>query len=295
VTFSASDPSVIEFLSASTGRALVRDTGQTRVRVVVNDPGLPAGVVADSLPPLTIAEERFYGSFSKNFGEFGSTPEGDAVIVAATDVHRFTDSTRIEFPNGTIAFIDSLRPDTLVFLVPAGADTGQLVVRNLVDDQGGFRDDILTRTVFNGPGSDAVDDYYEPNDAFPLSSGVKIATPLEVLLAIDPTKTAPPDTNFFYLEVPSGPARTLNVRAEWQQDANLDFFICNGDGTADPPTGYTSFCTRPDSDNSSLKNGLEEDTVTLGAGVHVFAFYCPTTAGACPALPLTYKVTIEQQ
>lgn len=291
---SSSDTSVVDPAAASAAdEAALEGEGFANLTVSIGEPDIPGNEPLRATLAITV-QELFTGLFSKTTGRFGNSAAGDTVIVEASQMHGFTDSTWVEFPNRTIGFVDSVTPDTLVFLVPAGADTGQLVFRNLVDGQGGFRDSVPTQIVFNGPGSAALNDFFEPNDEFPLTVAQKITPPFEALLAVDPTKTAPPDTNFFYLVVEAG-QQTVNVRAEWQQDANLDFFICNGDGAADPPTGYTSFCSRPATENSTAKDGLEEDTKTLSAGVHVFAFYCPAAAGQCPALPLTYKVSMEEQ
>lgn len=295
VTFASSDASVIPILDAATGRAFARDTGQALVSVVVVSPSLPAAVVTDTLPPAatTIVHERFYGGFSKTSGNFGVTAEGDTVVVTSSAVHRFTDSTRVVFPNGTVGFVISAIPDALKFLVPAGGDTGALLMRNLQDDAGLFRDGVPTRIVFSGPGAGGVDDFYEPNDAFPLTTAVEIQTfPFEALLSWDPSKTQPADSNFFYFSVPSGQNKTLDIIAEWQVDADLDFKVCSATG-GPPPTGYVIplACPRPASMNSSSLRREEELNLFLSAGQYVVVFYCVS----CPALPLTYRVTIIQR
>jgi hypothetical protein len=124
--------------------------------------------------------------------------------------------------------------------------------------------------------------------------------PFEAILSIDPSKVSPPDTNFFYIRVTEAAGITVDVRTETQQDANIDFFICNatGGGINDPPTGYDTppGCARPRTQNDQGTDvRVEEELgVTLGLGRHVFAFYC-SGAGPCPSVPTTYKVTIAQQ
>jgi len=293
VTYASSDPSVIVILDPAAGSAFARDTGQAVASVTVNDPGLPAGVIVDSLlPPTIMTQEFFYGAFSDTVGEFGNTPSGDTVVIQRSLVHLFTDSTRIQFPNGTVAFIDSVTPDTLIFLVPAGADTGQLVMNNLVDDQGGRRTNVPTRITFDGPGSDVIPDFFEDNDTLPLTTNVEITPPFpfDVLLSSDPRKSAPADSNFFYFTVPSLETWTLDILAEWQVNADIDFKICIAGG--DPPTSYDSgLCPRPVSSNGTDPRREEETGLILSTGRYVINFYCST----CPVLPLTYNVTIERQ
>ncbi|NIP71251.1 MAG: hypothetical protein GTO04_19450, partial [Planctomycetales bacterium] len=202
--------------------------------------------------------------------------------------------------NGTIGFVDRVTAagDSLIFFVPAAADTGQLALRNLIDDLDNPRDSVLTRIVFDGPGSAVVDDFYETNDSFPLTSSVEITSfPFEALLSWDPNKVpdpgpppVPADTNFFYFEL--GATTTLQFTAEWQQDANVDFKLCNGN--ANPPTDYLiggggdpicQFFAE------SLDRSQETQTANnLSPNVYVIAFYCVD----CPAMiPLTYRVRIE--
>jgi hypothetical protein len=293
VTFASSDPSVIQIAAPATGSAFARDTGQSVVSVTVNDPSLPAGTVEATLPATNIVHERFYGDFSATSGNFGDTPGGDSITVEASAVHSFTDSTRVEFPNGTVGFVDRVTADSLIFLVPAAANSGHLLLRNLRDDGGGFRDSVQTRIVFAGPGEGAVDDFFEPNDNFPLTGAVKIAPPFEALLSWDPSKSAPADTNFFYMVLTAGV--TLDFVAEWQEDADLDFKICSGNG--DPPTDYLRsggqpICQRPDGSNSTDRSTEEELGLPLSANIYVIAFYCKEDQ--CPVnLPLTYKVRIQ--
>ncbi len=290
VTYSSSDPAVVTLLDASAGIGLARDTGQAVVSVFVDDPALPRGGATDSLPPTVLTEELFYGAFSSTSGDFGDSPSGDAIVIQRSLAHAFTDSTRIEFPNGTIGFVDAVNANALTFLVPAAADTGVLRMRNLVDDQGDPRDDVPTRIIFEGPGSDVIDDFFEPNDDMPLRSSLEIESfPFEVLLSWDPTKSSPADSNFFWLFVPSGQSRRLDIVAEWQVDADIDFKVCNASGT--PPTSYNpGLCPRPIGDNTNNPRVEDEFNLTLSTGIYIFNFYCES----CPALPLTYKVTITR-
>jgi hypothetical protein len=180
--------------------------------------------------------------------------------------------------------------------VGAGTDSGQLTFVNLVDDVGGARDTVLTRFSFTSAGT--VDDPFEPNDSFPLSDpdtvDLTARLPFDEILSMDPAK-APSDTNFFWISVPSGETDTLDVRAEWQQEANIDFLVCNGIGN--PPTSYDdTACTRPKAANTSGPGDFVEEQLgmLLGAGRHVLGFYCPA-ADPCPALAVTYRVTIERK
>jgi hypothetical protein len=291
VTFASSDPSVIQITNPATGAAFARDTGRAVVGVTVNNPSLPAANVAAALPATDIVHERFYGAFSATSGSFGATPGGDSITVEASPVHLFTDSTRVEFPNGTVGFVEKTTADSLVFLVPAAANSGHLILRNLQDDAGGYRDSVQTRDVFTGPGAGAVDDFFEPNDNFPLTSAVKITPPFEALLSWDPSKSAPADTNFFYMVLTS--ASTFDFVAEWQQDADMDFRICGGNN--DPPTDYLRSAGQPICQrtvNSTDRRTEQELGLTLSANIYVIAFYCK--ADQCPVnLPLTYKVRIQ--
>lgn len=291
VTFVSSDPSVIQITNAATGAAFARDTGRSVVSVTVNNPSLPAGTVAAALPATNIIHERFYGQFSAASGGFGDTPGGDSITVEASAVHFFTDSTRVEFPNGTVGFVEKATADSLIFLVPAAANSGHLVLRNLRDDGGGFRDNVRTRIVFTGPGAGAVDDFFEPNDKFPLTAALKVTPPFEALLSWDPSKSAPADTNFFYMVLTAG--ATLDFVAEWQQDADVDFKICSANN--DPPTDYLRSGGQPICQrtvNSTDRRREQELGLPLVANIYVIAFYCK--ANQCPVnLPLTYKVRIQ--
>lgn len=284
--------------------AALIDSGPVTLHVALDEPDIPGNEPLRASLDVMITE-RFYGTFSKTSGDFGALapPSGDPVTVDASAFHRFTDTTRIEFPRGAVAFIDALTPTQLTFLVPAAADTGRLVFRNLVDVNGGLRDSVLTLIEFNGPGTAVVDDYYEPNDMFPLTAEVNITPPpleplnFEALLSYDPGKSAPADTNFFYLTVPPPPASPwrLDVVAEWQIDADIDFKVCNATGTGDPPQSYDpAFC----SVNNTMDPRQEAATglggLTLSAGRYIIGFYCKLDA--CPTdIPLTYRVTIAQQ
>ncbi len=300
LSFASSDATVVPVFVAALGRAFARDTGWAVLTVTLVSPTLPRGTVDAAFDTTWVTEERFYGTVSPTSGDFQ-----DTVVVAASVVHSFTDSTLIRFSNGTAGYVDSLHPsgDTLWFIVGAGTPTNPdtLTFINLKDDEGGPRDTVLSRFTFTGGGT--VDDPFEPNDAFPLDSLLHRidALPFEAFLSIDPSKTSPPDTNFFYIRVTDAAGITVDVRAETQQDANIDFFICNatGGGINDPPAGHDDppGCARPREDNEQGTDVRveEELAVTLGGpNRHVFAFYC-SGAGPCPTVPTTYKVTIVQQ
>jgi hypothetical protein len=293
-TYESTDLLTVRFLPGNPGRALARDTGTATISVTVSDPSLPNGIISDSELPLSISEERFYGLASATSGDFG-----DAVYMVASEVHEFTDSSRVLFPNGTIGYVDSISvaQDTLWFTVGAGTDTGQLTLRHLKATDGTDRDSVLTYYTFTGGGT--VDDPFEPNDGFPLPDpdSVELTSrlPFEAYLSMDPAKT-PSDSNFFWVRVPSGLGENFDIKAEWQQDGNIDFFICNGTGipTTNPPAGYDDMaCTRLKADNASGAGDTVEEVsnIALGPGRHVLAFYCPA-AGPCPTEALTYKLTV---
>jgi hypothetical protein len=295
--FVSSNSTAVRILSATAGSALARDTGSAEVRVTLTDPDLPRGTVADTFAVTDITEERFYGTIDVTSGDFG-----DPVIIAGSEVHTFTDTTKVSFPNGTILFVDSVNAarDTMWATVGAGTNTGQLTMWGLRANGTSDRDSVTT--VFSFAGGGEVNDEFEPNDGFPLDSLVHRldVLPFEALLAIDPTKTAPPDTNFFYIRVTAAGGITVNIRSETQQNSNIDFFVCNalGGGINDPPTGYDSppGCARERSLNDAGADIRVEEAngVTLGLGRHVIGFYC-SGAGPCPTGATTYKVTIEQQ
>jgi len=292
--FASSNTTVVRLLEAAAGRAFARDTGTARVDVTLVEPTLPRGTLADTFAATTISEERFYGEFSRLDGDFGT-----AVTIWESEVHSFKANTEVRFFNGAAGFVDSVSAslDTLWFTVGAGTDVSQLTLIHLKDDSGSDRDTVLSYNAFSGGGT--VDDAYEPNDSFPLpdTAAVNLTNwlPFEALLCIDPNRlpgdTLPSEANFFWLSVPSGQTWTLDVRAETQQDANIDFFICNGIGN--PPTDYDgTACARPAANNDPDPRVEEELGQGLGAGRHVFSFYC--TSG-CDAAAVTYKVMIVQQ
>jgi hypothetical protein len=279
VTFTTTDNSVISYFDASSGLALARDTGTAIVGVTLDSPSLPNGAVADSLSPTTMTDEFFYGAFSTATGDFG-----DTVIVYADDVHFFTDSTRITFPNGTVLFADTNWTDSLRTLVGAGTTTDTLTVTNLADDGGGFRTDVPTRFQFAGQGG--VADAFEPNDTFPLTTADSIGVPFEALLSIDPAKLDPIDNNFFYFFIETN--MTVEVTADWQQVANIDFYVCQGVGN--PPTGVLAICQMQANDPST--RGPETASAAFGAGgPFVLRVWCE---GSCPSVPLTYKLTVKE-
>jgi hypothetical protein len=290
-TFQSSNSSVIRLLNDSTGSALARDLGTATVSVRLDDPTLPDPTteVGDSLAPTTISVERFYGTFSVLSGDFQ-----DTVVVTASEVHQFTSSSEIRFPNGSSGYVDSVNAavDSLWFVVGGGTNTGQLTLINLEDDLGGARDTVLSRSSFAGGGT--VDDPFEPNDAFPLPDTAAVnlssALPFHAFLSMDPARTVPSDTNFFWLSVPSGPNLVVDVRAETQQDADIDFFVCNGIGN--PPTGYDGLACARDKTLNGSGRVEEEIGVSLGPGRHVIGFYC--VSGCTGSDPIvTYKVRIE--
>jgi peptidoglycan hydrolase-like protein with peptidoglycan-binding domain len=280
---------VLPILDAANGEAFARDIGQADVRVTFTQPTLPNAMLEGSLS-VDITEERFYGTALPDSGAFG-----DTVRLTATAVHTFTDSTRVSFINGAAGYVDSVGPTQLRFVVGAGNDStapAPLTLVNLLDENALPRGTVETKFNFKGLGG--IDDAFEPNDALPLSAGLEItALPFVQLLSSDPRKMAPApaDTNFFYIDATSGTI-TVNIIAEWQQDANLDFFVCNGD--ANPPTMQVLGCARDpmlnDQDPPTVRSKEEQMSVVLGPIVHIIAFYCVD----CPAtVPLTYRVTIQ--
>lgn len=286
-TFQSTDPGIVRVLNSTTGMSFARDLGQADVSVTFTEPRLPNAPVMGSLP-VTISEERFYGTFSTVAADFG-----DPVFVDSSGVHTFTDSTRVLFGNGAVGFVTSVTPELLRFSVGAGTDTSQLLLFNVKHISGAIRDSVLTRITFQGGGT--VDDPFEPNDTFPLTNAHEItAFPFEALLSWDPSKSAPADTNFFWFTVGVSGV-TLDIRAAWQQDgADLDFVVCSGNGA--PPTDYVfsggnPICQRPAGNNSTQPYVEQETGLALSAGVYVVAFYCVN----CPAVPLTYSVSITQR
>ncbi|MEE8549905.1 MAG: hypothetical protein V3T08_01450 [Gemmatimonadota bacterium] len=285
--FVSSNGPVLPILDAATGEAFARDIGQADVRVTFTQPTLPNAMLEGSLS-VDITEERFYGTALPDSGAFG-----DTVRLTATAVHTFTDSTRVSFINGAAGYVDSVGPTQLRFVVGAGNDStapAPLTLVNLLDEGALPRDTVDTKFNFKGLGG--IDDAFEPNDTLPLNAGLEItALPFVQLLSSDPRKMAPADTNFFYIDATSS-AITVDIIAEWQQDANLDFFVCNGD--ANPPTTQVAGCARDpglnDQDPPTVRSKEEEISLMLGPAIHIIAFYCVD----CPAtVPLTYRVTIQ--
>ena len=286
--FVSSNGSVLQILNAATGEAFARDIGQADVRVTFTQPTLPNAMLEGSLS-VDITEERFYGTaLPDSSGAFG-----DTVRLTATAVHTFTDSTRVSFSNGAAGYVDSVGPTQLRFVVGAGNDStapAPLTLVNLLDESALPRATVETKFNFTGLGG--IDDAFEPNDALPLNTGLEItALPFVQLLSSDPRKMAPADTNFFYIDATSG-AITVDIIAEWQQDANLDFFVCNGD--ANPPTMQVAGCARlptlNDQDPPTVRSKEEQMSVVLGPIVHIIAFYCVDCSAT---VPLTYRVTIQ--
>jgi hypothetical protein len=177
-------------------------------------------------------------------------------------------------------------------IVGAGTDSTRLVFRNLRGVTGAsFRDNVLSRVTFGGRGT--VADAFEPNDTFPLPDTAAVnltgKLPFRRLLSLSPTT----DRNFFWINVPGPLPQVFDVRAETQQSANIDFIVCNGIGN--PPTSYDpTTCARPAALNDQGANPRVEEQIglSLPQGRHVFRLYC--AAGGCPAVPVTYKVTIKQ-
>ncbi len=239
----------------------------------------------------TITVERFYGTPSIQSGDFQ-----DTIIVAASEVHSFTDSTLIRFPDTAAVYVYSINPalDTLWAVVGAGSSNNPLTFINLLDDMMVDRDTVTSYWTFSGAG--AVDDPFEPNDGFPLPDtaavNVSNALPFEAYLSIDPDRTPgdtlPSEVNFFWLSNPGPGDITVDIRAETQQDADIDFFVCNG--VSNPPTDYDgTACARNPALNGTGR--VEEELgEVLSPGRHVFAFYC---VSGCSTVPVTYKVNIQ--
>jgi hypothetical protein len=287
LAFVSSNSTAVRILSATTGRALARDTGSAEVDVTLTDPDLPRGTVADTFAVTDIADEWFYGTLTT--GDFG-----DPVIVAASEVHAFTDSTKIVFPNGTVLFVDSVNAaqDTIWAIVGAGTDAGTLTLSNLWANGAEDRDDVPTRITFTGQGT--IEDVFEPNDTFPLANADSFTVPgvagvfFQEHMSIDPAKTDPIDNNFFWFTLSENV--TLDITAEWQQGANIDFYVCTGVGV--PPTDLLGTPCQLEAFDTGT-TGPETGSVALGiGGPYVLRFWCEDN---CPAVPLTYKVTISRQ
>jgi hypothetical protein len=253
------------------------------------DPDLPRGTVADTFVVTDIAAEWFYGTFDVTTGDFG-----EPVIVAASEVHEFTDSTKIVFPNGTVLFVDTINAaqDTILAIVGAGTDAGTLTLSNLWANGAEDRDDVPSRITFTGQGS--IEDVFEPNDTFPLADADSFTVPgaagvfFQEHMSIDPAKSGPIDNNFFWFTLSENV--TLDITAEWQQGANIDFYVCSGVGV--PPTDLLATPCQLEAFDTST-TGPETGSVMLGiGGPYVIRFWCKDN---CPAVPLTYKVTISRQ
>lgn len=288
-TVTSSDLATVEILDPTVATAFVRDLGSAEIRFGYGQPTLPHAPVEGTLA-LEVTQERFYGSPSDVDGDFG-----DRVVLAASPVHRFTDATRVEFSNGAAGFVETVEPDRLEFRVGAGASSGRLALLDLVDESGDPRDRVLTSWEFDAAGT--IEDRFEPNDRLPLEDDdgddrrdLEIEPRFNELLSLDPTRAAPPDTDFFYLDIRR--TSVLDLRAEWQQDADLDFKVCLGQGR--PPQDYVRFlgepiCQRGPEDNSTDRSREEAVDLVLARGVYIVAFYCID----CPDVPVTYLVRVD--
>jgi hypothetical protein len=282
--FTSSNTRAVSLLDAATGRALARDTGSAEVSVSLIGPTLPNSLVADTFNALSVPEEFFYGVFSALSGNFR-----DTVVVRASVVHSFTDSTRVFFPNGTVALMDTSWTDSMRVIVGAGANSGELLLYNLLANGSEDRDSVPTRDTFLASGGIA--DPFEPNDTFPLTVADSFTVPsvagvfFEEVLSIDPTKLDPIDNNFFWFTLSQNV--TLNITAEWQQQANIDFYVCTGVNV--PPQGLLGTPCQLEAFDTST-TGPETGSVAPGiGGPYVLRFWCEDS---CPTVPLTYKVTI---
>ncbi|UCC82999.1 MAG: hypothetical protein JSW46_18915 [Gemmatimonadota bacterium] len=289
LTFASSNPTAVRILNATTGRALARDTGSAEVEVTLTDPDLPRGTVADTFAVTDITEERFYGTFDVTTGDFG-----DPVILAASEVHTFTDSTKIVFPNGTVLFVDQINAagDTIWAIVGAGTNTGQLTLSNLWANGAEDRDNVPTRITFTGQGTIA--DVFEPNDTFPLAHADSFTVPgvsgvfFQEHMSIDPAKPDPIDNDFFWFTLSENV--TLDITAEWQQGANVDFYVCSGVNV--PPDDLLGTPCQLEAFDTSTTGPETGSVMLITGGPYVIRFWCQDN---CPAVPLTYKVTISRQ
>lgn len=282
-SFSSSDTTSLVVVDPERGEVFVRDVGQGEVRAFFSQPRLPHATVQGGLP-VTVSQERFYGSPSATAGDFG-----DPVALQASPVHRFTDTSRVLFSNGVPGWIDSVTSGALHLTVGAGAASGPLILQNLVDDTGASRDDVPTRWSFGSGGTTA--DGFEPNDTLPLDFSHIMFRPFDELLSLDPTRAAPPDTDFFYLDLRV--ISVLDFLAGWQADADLDFKVCHASGR--PPQDYfrdgqgNPICPRGPGDNTQDRAREEAHNLFLWAGSYVVAFYCAD----CPDLPVTYRARVR--
>ncbi len=278
--FSSSNTSVAEILDSRDGETFIRDVGGAEIRVTFDKPALPYSGLEGGLG-LNVTQERFYGAASHKKGDFG-----DDIRLSSSAVHRFTENTWVEFPNGTVGFVDQVTSSRLDFFVPAGASSGQLRLHNLVDDKGQSRNNVPTSWAFESEGT--VKDKFEPNDEFPLGNGVRIkSVPWVHLLSSDPDKSAPADTNFFWFSL--NRTASFDFTAEWQQDADLDLKVCLA--VNQPPVDYwrggngQPICARGPAENSRNRSREEALGLTLGRGTWILAYYCVD----CPDVPLTYR------
>ncbi|KPK56866.1 MAG: hypothetical protein AMS21_12275 [Gemmatimonas sp. SG8_38_2] len=278
--FSSSDPSVLEVLDSRDGDMFVRDLGSAQIRVTFDRPSLPYSDVEGTFG-VAITEERFYGSTNRDKGDFG-----DDVRLNSSPVHGFTPDTWVEFPNGTVGFVEQVTQGRLDFVVPAGASSGQLLLHNLADEDGLPRGDVLSHWSFEAEGS--VNDEFEPNDRLPLDNDVRIrSVPWVELLSSDPAKSAPADTNFFWFR--TNYSTSFDFIATWQADADLDFKVCVG--KKQPPEEYEldnngqPICARYPGENSRDRDKEEALNLFLGRGTWILAYYCVD----CPDVPLTYQ------
>jgi len=278
--FSSSDPSVAQVLDDEDGEFLIRDIGSAEIQVTFERPTLPYSSIYNSFG-INVTEERFYGRASKYKGDFG-----DDIRLYSSAVHRFTQDSWVEFPNGTVGWLEDVTEERLDFIVPAGADEGQLTLHNLVDSQGRNRDDVLTTWSFEGEGT--VDDEYEDNDEFPLKNKQRITSvPWIRLLSSDPSKSAPADTNFFWFRLFG--TFNFDFAATWQQDANMDLKVCRGN--KNDPTDYARdgngrpICVYGPEDNSGNRSSEQALNLSLSTGYWIIAYYCVD----CPDTPLTYQ------
>ena len=164
--FESSDPAVLEIPDELGDEAFARDIGTADLTVIFSDPRLPAADVTASLQGINIAEELFYGSSTATSGIFGDTVE-----LSSSVVHTFTDSTLVQFGDGTAGFVDSVGVDGLRFIVGAGYGvTAPITLQNLEHVSRGDTDGILTN--FDFAMMDSVPDAFEPNGTACLDADV---------------------------------------------------------------------------------------------------------------------------
>jgi len=278
--FASSNPAVAQVLDPQDGDVRIRDIGSAEISVTFEKPALPYSTIYNSFG-INVTEERFYGTASRYKGDFGRD-----VRLNSSAVHRFTQDSWVEFPNGTVGWLESVSESRLDFIVPAGADEGQLRLHNLVDNQGRNRDDVLTSWSFEGEGT--VDDEFEKNDEFPLKDKQRITSvPWIKLLSSDPSKSAPADTNFFFFRLIG--TYSFDFAATWQQDANMDLKVCRGN--KNKPSDYDRdgngrpICAYGPNNNSGNRSKEEALNLSLNSGYWIIAYYCVD----CPDTPLTYE------